>query len=395
MFRTVLICVLSLNSLSFSGWSSEEQEVIALRRAHFGKPPFNEILISYQDARFSGANIDWPNVRQLGLANLKSAKIYYYEAANRPIVLWGQSANGDNVAYLLADSVTTPRQIPLSRAVVNNNDMFKGLIEVEYVISNTSGRVETLTKQIDVTIDPNSNTLDYFATDYLTGEFKGRTIAIVRPPFALTYPNNNYISFYIDYNKDNKFSAHSTIDSAGNYCPSEMLEMTLPFKVDNSTWQIMQLSDNETEVVIMPSNQTTALVTGFKMPDFSVSSINGAEIALNELIGKVVVICWWNISCAPCREEIPGLNTLVEKYENDDVIFLAVSTNSINHIEEYTKETPFKYQLTISNPEMGRLMGPAVPRNLIIDRDGIILFNQLGGSSETCRILDPIIEYCL
>ena len=45
---------------------------------------------------------------------------------------------------------------------------------------------------------------------------------------------------------------------------------------------------------------------------FKVKTIGGKRLTLAELQGKVVVINFWFIGCAPCISEMPALNKLVD-----------------------------------------------------------------------------------
>src|SRR5947209_6908663 len=53
---------------------------------------------------------------------------------------------------------------------------------------------------------------------------------------------------------------------------------------------------------------------GSRLPDFSVTDLQGHEISSNGLHGKVVLIDFWATWCQPCRKEMPGYQKLVDKY---------------------------------------------------------------------------------
>ena len=62
-------------------------------------------------------------------------------------------------------------------------------------------------------------------------------------------------------------------------------------------------------------------------PELALPDQHGAEWALRDLTGRVVVLKFWATWCGPCLEEFPHFVQLLEKYEDDDeVVFLTVAT---------------------------------------------------------------------
>ena len=72
---------------------------------------------------------------------------------------------------------------------------------------------------------------------------------------------------------------------------------------------------------------TTALVrVGDKAPDFTVEMFDGAEISLEALRGKVVLLNFWATWCPPCREELTHVQKeIIDRFEGRPFVFLPVS----------------------------------------------------------------------
>ncbi len=89
-----------------------------------------------------------------------------------------------------------------------------------------------------------------------------------------------------------------------------------------------------------------AFRTGTKLADFRAVDINGNKYSLKDLGGKVVVLNFWFINCPPCRQEIPDLNEMVNRYkDNPDVIFLAIGLDEARTIRDFLRTQPFSYQI--------------------------------------------------
>jgi thiol-disulfide isomerase/thioredoxin len=57
-------------------------------------------------------------------------------------------------------------------------------------------------------------------------------------------------------------------------------------------------------------------------PAFAFTAVNGGRITSEDLRGRVVVLAFWATWCKPCREELPRLNALYERYlRNAGVVF--------------------------------------------------------------------------
>jgi len=69
--------------------------------------------------------------------------------------------------------------------------------------------------------------------------------------------------------------------------------------------------------------------TAFEAPDFTVRDREGNDWTLSEHRGKTLVLNFWSITCRPCIEEMPMLETLAHLVsERDDVEVVAISTDS-------------------------------------------------------------------
>jgi len=65
--------------------------------------------------------------------------------------------------------------------------------------------------------------------------------------------------------------------------------------------------------------------TGGKAPGLVLKDLKGATIDLADYRGKVVLLNFWATWCEPCRDEMPSLELLAQRHENDGVTVLAIN----------------------------------------------------------------------
>jgi len=135
--------------------------------------------------------------------------------------------------------------------------------------------------------------------------------------------------------------------------------------------------------------QRDSCLLGTQAPDFKVTSIDGKEMQLFKLKGQVVMLNFWFTHCAPCVDEIPDFNKLVDKYAGKGVTFISFTYDSASTLRKFFKTHPFKF-IAVSDDkvrrESFRLFG-VWPYTLVIDKDGKIRSMFFG------RLQDKTVQY--
>lgn len=81
---------------------------------------------------------------------------------------------------------------------------------------------------------------------------------------------------------------------------------------------------------VTPEMTTTAPADDSeKAPDFTMSSIDGEELALSDLRGKPVVLNFWASTCGPCQMEMPEFQSAYERY-GDQINFVMLNVTGFN-----------------------------------------------------------------
>jgi len=129
---------------------------------------------------------------------------------------------------------------------------------------------------------------------------------------------------------------------------------------------------------------------------FQLTTVSGDAVSLQTLRGKIIALNFWHTGCIPCRAEIPVLNGLVEDYRNRPVYFAAPTFNPPDLVAKFTRDMPFDYIILPDAEEMIADYGvSAYPVHMIIDEDGFIVFEKLGGSPDIDNVLRPVLDSLL
>ncbi len=125
------------------------------------------------------------------------------------------------------------------------------------------------------------------------------------------------------------------------------------------------------------------------LPAISGVTLDGDELSLTDLRGKVVVLNSWATWCEPCRSEIPAFVDLADSVDPEDVavIGLNVSDNT-DAATQFVDEFSMTYPSIVDQdgtilPTVPGVPPAALPSTVIIDRDGRIAVRIIGITDAT------------
>jgi len=131
-------------------------------------------------------------------------------------------------------------------------------------------------------------------------------------------------------------------------------------------------------------------------PDFTLKTLDGQEMTLSKLKGKVVLLDFWATWCAPCREAIPHLINLQKTYQAKgvEVIGMSVDRGDVETVRRFVKSMDIPYPIMLTPEEVSRNYGvTALPTTILIDKEGKIRQKLLGFTSEISKqITSTLIE---
>lgn len=132
---------------------------------------------------------------------------------------------------------------------------------------------------------------------------------------------------------------------------------------------------------------------GKTFPDFTVKTIDGSTFTLSESLKThdLVLINFWATWCGPCCMEFPYLQEAWEKYaDRIDVIALSVEkTDTIKKLNSFAKKNGYSFSIGRDEEKLFNSMrGNAIPTTLIVDRDGRVVYVEVGAKTSVSDFTD-------
>lgn len=152
-----------------------------------------------------------------------------------------------------------------------------------------------------------------------------------------------------------------------------------------------RVEDPETiELVVAPQ-------TGGLAPALELTDLNGTQHSLADYKGQPLIINFWATWCPPCRAEMPALEAVHDKYEEDGLVVLAVNAG-----EDPATIRQFADNVGLHFPILLDTRGAAIrayqvqsfPSTYFVDRQGQVRATEFSGpmsqafiESQVSRIL--------
>ncbi len=125
-------------------------------------------------------------------------------------------------------------------------------------------------------------------------------------------------------------------------------------------------------IMALSSVQASGTLSG-PAKDFTLKSRSGKNIRLAELKGNVVLINFWASWCAPCRQEMPKLEELYNKYKDLGFVILGVNLDATRDLsqkllKDITVTFPVLFDPENNVSEAYKI--ESMPTTIIVDKEG-------------------------
>lgn len=147
-------------------------------------------------------------------------------------------------------------------------------------------------------------------------------------------------------------------------------------------------------------------------PLFTLRNMDGKEVSLASLKGKVVVLDFWATWCGPCKASFPAMQETINRFaDNKEVAFLFINTleskkNILETVRKYMADKGYTFNVVFDRQDANTkkysviesYKAKGIPAKFIIDKQGNIRFKPVGFSGsneETVEELSAMIKTLL
>ncbi|MBI5638350.1 MAG: redoxin family protein [Nitrospinae bacterium] len=124
------------------------------------------------------------------------------------------------------------------------------------------------------------------------------------------------------------------------------------------------------------------IADGEILPDADFTGLDGVRHSVRSLRGKIVLLNFWATWCGPCRNEMPSMQRLfAELGGKRDFSMLAVSEEAADKVKAFWGQQQYRFPVALAGAKQSstRFGASSIPTTYILNRDGRVLFCQVGG----------------
>lgn len=139
---------------------------------------------------------------------------------------------------------------------------------------------------------------------------------------------------------------------------------------------------------------------GYPVPAYATVSLDGDSVSLAAQKGTVALVNIWATWCHPCREEIPELIAIRERYKarGMELIGVSVDTDGTDDaIRTFMKDYRMTFPVWRDPDERisNLFLAIGVPATFLIDRKGVLRWRKVGPIAPNDTSLTAAIERAL
>jgi peroxiredoxin len=147
--------------------------------------------------------------------------------------------------------------------------------------------------------------------------------------------------------------------------------------------------------VSMLAASAIALDRGARAPEIGMRDLDGNEVTIASLRGRVVVVDFWASWCVPCADSMVVYQRLYETYRERGLTIVGVSQDQrVDNARAFVSRHHLSFPVVFDEGHAiaGRYAPPRMPTSYLIDRTGVVRHVHAGYRSSDAAQLESQVQ---
>ena len=133
-------------------------------------------------------------------------------------------------------------------------------------------------------------------------------------------------------------------------------------------------------LVLGACSKSGAVEVGSKAADFTLTDINGNQVSLSGLSGKVIILDFFASWCPPCRMEVPDFIVIAKEHGSENFAMVGVALEDKAAAKSFADKMGINYPVLVDDRKVSAAYGPirSIPTTFVISKDGNIAKIYIG-----------------